>query len=102
VGNLCSAPIMVFPAKDSVYFHNSYYYIGHFSRFIKPGAKRVICATTYDELEVTAFKNKNNTIAVIVLNRSERDCPFYLKYKDNSAKTVSKPHSIMTFVFDVK
>jgi glucosylceramidase len=102
VNNMCSAPIMVFHGTDSIYYHNSYYYIGHISKFIKPGAVRIVSASTYDELEITAFKNKNNTIAVVVLNRTDNECQYFLKYKGASVKTLSAPHSIMTYVFQAK
>jgi glucosylceramidase len=78
---------------------NSYYYLGHFSRFIKPGAVRILCASTLDELETTAFLNTDGTIAVVVLNRTGQNMPFALKYKDRAVELSSLQHSILTCVF---
>ena len=96
--NLCSAPIHVFPGQDSICFNNSYYYIGQFSRFIRPGAKRILTSSTSDDLEVTAFINTDNKIAVVVVNRTEKEIHYYLKLNRRSAKTKARPHSIVTFV----
>ncbi|WP_319003777.1 hypothetical protein [Cytobacillus firmus] len=41
VGNYCDAPVIVDTKKDEVHYNSSYYYIGHFSKFIKPGARRI-------------------------------------------------------------
>jgi glucosylceramidase len=99
VGNLCSAPILVDSQKDSIIINNSFYYLGHFSRFIRPGAKRVTAVSTKDELEVTAFINKNHKVAVVVMNRSDKDIEFELKLDEKGAKTKSLAHSIVTYVF---
>ncbi|MBN1384670.1 MAG: glycoside hydrolase family 30 protein [Elusimicrobia bacterium] len=97
VGNFCSAPIIADTKTGKLHYQSSYFYIGHFSRFIRPGAKRIVCSTTRDSLEATAFINKDGTIAVIVLNRTENDIAFTLNFKDKSAETDIPKHSIKTF-----
>ncbi len=99
VGNLCSAPIIADTRSDTTHFQSSYYYIGHFSRFIRPGAVRVLCATTRDELEATAFLNPDGQIAVVVLNRSEESTPFALKFDGAAVLTESPARSITTYLF---
>ena len=99
VGNYCSAPIICDTEADEVLFQSSYYYMGHFSRFIRPGAQRILCASTRDELETTVFLNPDGEVAVIVLNRSEQTIPFALKYAGLAASVVSLPHSILTLRF---
>jgi len=99
VGNFCSAPIICDTKTGEVHYMSSYYYIGHFSRFIRPGAKRILCASTRDELEVTAFLNTDGEIAVVVLNRSEKNIPFALKHEGGAAMVESLPHSIVTLQF---
>ena len=84
---------------DALIFQSSYYYIGHFSRFIRPGAQRVACASTPDDLEATAFDNSDGTLAVVVLNRTDRAHPFALKYGGRAAGAASPPHSISTYCF---
>jgi glucosylceramidase len=99
VGNLCSAPILCDTKNDKLIYQSSYYYLGHFSRFIRPGAERILCASTRDELETTAFINPDGTIAVVVLNRSDAAIPFALKHQGRAAMVESLPHSILTMRF---
>ena len=80
---------------------NSYYYIGHFSRFIRPGAVRIIAAPTHDDLETTAFLNTDGRIALVVLNRTDNDIPFAIKHNNEAAETRSLSHSILTFIIEL-
>ena len=98
-GNYCSAPLMADVGKGTLYYHNSYYYIGQVSRFVRPGAQRIISASTLDELETIAFANVDGQIAVVVLNRTEKSLKFTLKYNGLSALAESPAHSITTFRF---
>lgn len=98
-GNYCSAPIIVDTHKGELYYQSSYYYIGHIARFVRPGARRIVSASTLDDLETAAFLNPDGQIAVIVLNRSERAWPFALRYGEMSALTESPARSISTFLF---
>lgn len=96
VGNYCSAPILVDTTKQEVLYQSSYYYIGHFARFIKPRAKRILSTSTKDELEVTAFVNPDGRKAVVILNRSDRSIPFILKSEKRGTSLTSPAHSILT------
>ena len=100
VGNYCSAPILVDTQAGLPLYQSSFYYLGHFSRYIRPGAERILHAGTTDDLETTAFLNPDGRIAVVVMNRTEQTIPFALQYHDQAARTISPPHSIMTLRFD--
>jgi glucosylceramidase len=102
VGNLCSAPILADTQTGGILYQSSYYYIGHFSRFIRPGADRVGCAKTLDALDATAFLNIDGTIAVVVLNRSEQPIDFLLKIQGFQGKTDIPAHGIKTYLFEEK
>jgi glucosylceramidase len=96
VNNFCFAPIHGDTKTGKLYYMNSYYYIGHFSKFIRPGAKRIISSSTTDNLLTTAFLNPDGKIAVIVMNLSDTDEPFFLWMNNLAAKSDSPAHSIMT------
>ena len=66
--NWCIAPVIVDPEKDEIYFTPLYYTLAHFSRFIRPGAVRIGSACTDDSLMLTAARNPDGSIAVIVFN----------------------------------
>jgi len=100
VGNYCAAPVIVDTKNDFYTFENSYYYIGHFSKFVKPGAKRIGFSRYSDKLEVTAFKNPNGEIVVVVMNRTEAELPFTLRRLDGAIANIKPPaHSIMTLIY---
>jgi len=99
VGNFCSAPIIADTQAGEIRYQSSYYYIGHFSRFIRPGARRVACAKTLDSLEASAFLNVDGTVAVVVLNRTEKAFDFVLKSQGLQAKASVLARGIKTFVF---
>lgn len=98
VGNLCSAPILIDTDNDALMHQSSYYYIGHFSRFVKPGARRVLCAASRQDLETTAFVNPDNSIAVVVMNRTEAAIRFGLCVDDHLTPTELPPRSIATYL----
>lgn len=102
VNNLCSAPVLADMRTNSLYYQSSFYYIGHFSRFIRCGATRLLCAVTCDELEATAFLNLNGQVAVVVLNCSGNEFPVVLKVNDRAVSTILPPHSICTFSFQLE
>ncbi len=66
--NWCTAPVIVDPENDEVYFTPLYYTIAHFSRFIRPGAVRIGFENSDSDLMVTAFRNPDGTIAAILFN----------------------------------
>jgi glucosylceramidase len=99
VGNFCFAPVIGDTKKGELIFTSSFYYIGHFSKFIRPGARRIISSANRDMLETTAFKNADGKIAVVVMNRTDKTVPYLLWINNKAAKMESLPHSIATLVF---
>lgn len=103
VGNFCSAPVIAdtrLGGLDGVTFNPSFYAIGHFARFIRPGAERIICAPTLDALEAAAFRNSDGRLAVVVLNRGDAPIRFALKYGGRAAMCEAPAHSITTYRFE--
>ncbi|OUJ72608.1 glycoside hydrolase family 30 protein [Hymenobacter crusticola] len=98
VGNFCYAPVIGDTKSGKLIYTNIYYYIGHFSKFIRPGAKRIATASSRDVLQTTAFLNTDGKVAVVVMNNSEKEQAFQLWIKGQAAQATSQPHSIMTMV----
>jgi glucosylceramidase len=69
--NWCVAPVLVDPVKDEVYFTPIYYTLAHFSRFIRPNAVRIGLQNPDKDLLITAAKNVDGTIAVVVFNEGK-------------------------------
>ena len=99
VGNFCFAPVHADTKAGKLYFTNSYYYIGHFSKFIPAGSKRIACSTNRDVLQATAFLTPEGKTTVVVMNTSDEKLPYRLWLDGQAAEVESLPHSIMTFIF---
>lgn len=79
VGNLCDAPVLVDVDTQDLRFQSSFYYIGHFSRFIRPGARRVACEFSPGSgLEATACRNPDGGLAIVVHNPGDTAVHFTL------------------------
>ncbi|MFC7669552.1 glycoside hydrolase family 30 beta sandwich domain-containing protein [Hymenobacter humi] len=98
VGNFCYAPIIGDTKAGKLIYTNAYYYIGHFSKFIRPGAKRISSSSNRDVLQTTAFRNPDGSVAVVVMNQTDKPLDFQLWMNGQAAKTTSAAHSIMTMV----
>mgnify|MGYP001239629502 CR=1 FL=1 len=69
--NWCLAPVIVDPDADEVYFTPMYYALAHFSKYLRPGAKRIGFEHDSEDVLVTAVQNPDGTIAVVVLNQMD-------------------------------
>jgi glucosylceramidase len=98
VGNFCFAPVHADTRTGKLIYTNAYYYIGHFSKFIRPGARRIAASTNRAQLQTTAFLNTDGSIAVVVLNTTDEKLPYHLMYKGKAALTESLPHSITSLI----
>ena len=80
-------------------FNPPHYYFGHFSRFIKPGAKRIACTSNNDELMASAFINSDGKVAVVIINLRNSEQLFQLWVDGEAAKYASPAHAIITMIF---
>lgn len=102
VGNYCFAPVhanvQAGKQHGELTFMNSFYYLGHFSKFIRPGAKRIVASSTSDDLLTTAFKNPDGSIAVVVMNQTGKAIDVNLQLRGEAVKQTAPAHSIFTAV----
>ncbi|MDO7849983.1 glycoside hydrolase family 30 protein [Hymenobacter convexus] len=98
VGNFCFAPVIGDTKAGKLIYTSAYYYIGHFSKFIRPGARRVASTTNRDWLQATAYRNPDGKLAVVVMNSGDKPQEFQLWIKGQAAATTSPAHSIATYV----
>lgn len=98
VGNYCSAPVLAVPEHDALHHQPAYAAIGHFARYMRPGAERVLAAATRERLECTAFANPDGSVAVVALNRGDEWLSFTLTLDGTAHAAELPPHAIATFV----
>ena len=99
VGNFCFAPIHADTTTDELIFTPSYYYIGHFSKFIKPEAKRISSAVSRSVLLSTAFINKDGSIVSVVMNKTDENIKYTLYAEATEASLEIPAHSIQTLIY---
>lgn len=73
VGNYCDAPIIYDRKNDILHFNSSYYIIGHFSKFIQPGARRIESNLEHKKIQHVAFVNPNGDVVIIIQNETEEE-----------------------------
>ncbi|MBX9852989.1 MAG: hypothetical protein K2X86_14695 [Cytophagaceae bacterium] len=100
VSNFCHAPVIGNTKTGQLHYENSYYYIGHFSKFIRPGAKRIASSSNRDKLLNTSFVNEDGKIVVVVMNRGNEKITYNLCIGAQAAETTSLPRSIATFIIE--
>ena len=100
VGNLCFAPVHGNTKTGELTFTNSYYYIGHFSKFIRPGAKRISTATTANHLSATSFINTDGSIVVVALNDSDNAIDYIVTLNGKSTKLNMPARSIQSIILN--
>jgi len=98
VGNLCFAPIHADTRTGELIYTPSYYYIGHFSKFIRPGARRVGAASSRSTLLATSFLNPDNTLSTVVMNPTGKDIAYNFYVGSDSAQLSIPAHAIQTLV----
>lgn len=97
VGNYCSSPIML-DGEGGYEKKASYDYIGHFTRYLTPGSKRIGFSKYTKDLEVTAFKDLSGKIIVVFLNTTDQVLPVNLRLKGYVGKFSVPARSITTAV----
>ncbi len=100
VGNFCFSPVHGNTKTNVLTFTNIFYYIGHFSKFIRPGAKRISSVSSSNSILATAFKNEDNTIAIIAMNTTDTPLAYTVTIALKTAKLKLAAHSIQTIVLN--
>jgi len=83
VKNFCDAPIMADIIRDKLDVRLSYDYIGHFSKYIQKGARRIGFSKYTKDLEMTAFKNPDGGIVLVFLNTTDKSIPVHVHIKND-------------------
>ncbi len=98
VGNFCFAPLHADTRTGELIYTPSYYYIGHFSKFIRPEARRVSTATSRSTLLATAFVNTDGRLAAVVMNPTDREIAYNFYVGQASAVVTIPARAIQTLV----
>ncbi|MBT8231770.1 MAG: glycoside hydrolase family 30 protein [Saprospiraceae bacterium] len=96
--NWCVAPIIVDPDQDEVYLTPIYYVMVHFSKYIRPEARRIGFENSDSDIMVTAVENTDGSIVVVIFNEGENKKSTSLSLDDKQANIAISPQSIQTIL----
>ncbi|WP_299887197.1 glycoside hydrolase family 30 protein [uncultured Lacinutrix sp.] len=96
--NWCVAPIIIDEKTDEVYFTPIYYVMVHFSKYIRPGASIIHVDNTDKDIMVTAAKNPDGSIAVVLFNEGNKSKVFNLILKDKKRSIKINAQAIQTII----
>lgn len=94
--NYCNSPIMINKDKTGYIKTLAFYYIGHFSKYIKPNSKRIKLNNPYDSIQITAFRNTDRTISIILFNKNDFNIEFNFQYDNFVFHDNLNSHVIVT------
>jgi glucosylceramidase len=99
VGNFCFSPIHADTKTGELIYTPSYYFIGHFSKFIEKNAKRIGSIASRSQLLTTSFRNNDGKVITIVMNQSNKKITYNLCVGTSSTEVSILPHAIQTLVY---
>lgn len=99
VGNFCFAPIHADTKTGQLIYTPTYFYLGHFSRFVKPGARRVSSTVSQSFLLAASFANPDGSHATIILNKTDKPISFNFYVGDQEAEWTIPARAIQTVIY---
>lgn len=96
VGNYCSAPMIVDTNTQEILYQSSYFYIGHFSRFIKQGDSILEIENDTNLLSLSSVSKHKDKINTVILNKSNASESFKYLGANTSVDLTIPERSIIT------
>jgi glucosylceramidase len=84
--------------KD-VHYPGLYWYLAHFSKYVRPGAARVKSAGSIPGLSFVAFVNTDGARVLEVVNSAEVDSEFEIQAAGKAARVTAPAHGIATYIW---
>lgn len=93
-------PAVVINRKTGeVIYTGLYYYLAHFSKFVRPGAFRINATGGTSTLNIAGFQNQDGSVVLNVVN-NDKESECNIVWKDKSFTHKFSPHSITTLVWE--
>jgi glucosylceramidase len=97
--NTCTPLITVNSTTGAVTKNVEYYTIGHYSKYVLPGAKRIYSSNTNGIVSV-AFLNPDGSKALIAFNNTALSNSFYVQWGTQAFPYTLASHAAVTFVWN--
>jgi glucosylceramidase len=93
-------PVVVVNRSDkTIHYTALYYYLTHFSRYVRPGSIRIGSYENIDGLRAIAFLRPDNQIVLQILNSSLDEKTVRIRWKNRQAAITFKPGSMNTLMW---
>jgi glucosylceramidase len=96
-GKRCRGVVTIDNKSRYISYHVEYYVLGHASKFVKTGARRIESDTYDNAIETVAFQNPDGSIVLIVLNPTSEPQRFGVWQRDQSFPYTLDSRSVVTF-----
>ncbi|MBR0350620.1 MAG: glucosylceramidase [Clostridia bacterium] len=96
--NYCNSPIMIGKDNNEIIRTPTFYYISHFAKYIKQGAKRIAFSRFTEDINITAFKNIDGSIIVVLLNKNNYNIEYNLCFEGQYFHDNLDSNAIVTFL----
>jgi glucosylceramidase len=93
--NMQHAVVIINRKTKEITYTGLYYYLAHFSKFIRPGAYLIKSSGGSDQLNFAAFQNTDGTIILIIINNGA-ETESQVQWNNKSIRFTSPAHSIST------
>ncbi len=99
--NWCIAPVLVKPESQEVYYTPLYYIMGHFSKYIRPGAVRIELSASWPEgISGTAVANPNGDIVVALLNTTSEPLVYSINLRGEEHRFSIDASALQTVIIE--
>lgn len=98
VGNFCDAPVIVDTNTKEVRYSAAFYYLGHFSKFVQPGAHRIGSTGGPEGIDSIAFANPDGSLVAVVVNATDAPATFRIIAGGETLACAIPSHAIQTYL----
>ena len=94
----CRGVVTIDSTSGAVTRNVEYYALGHASRFVRPGARRIASTSDVDGLASVAFRNADNgSKALILVNANTQERTFSVTWAGRSFRYSLSAGAVVTF-----
>jgi glucosylceramidase len=98
--NIQHPVVIINPATQQVTYTGLYYYLAHFSRFVRPGSVRIATLGSEEGLRCLAFKGPKGEVVAELLNSRKSDAPVTLGWQGRELSLKLPAISISTVTWN--
>ena len=85
--------------NNELIYTPTYYYIGHFSKFVKPGAKLISTTASRSTIESSSFQNPDGQIVTVVMNKTDEPIAYKLLVGESEIALDIPAHAMQSIIY---